>query len=419
MNLLSNLSRVEAPFIYVTIGNYTFGMYSKNNNNSNSLNTLKKDTIVYPNFMKSLVINKTSGVINNYILSMVYPVTQNDDPNLLEKAFSSVSQSREILFSYGDFASPSFIFKEEKAIITDIKTNFDIRNSSISYTLTCTSSALKLNAGTFNFKKRIAKPSDVIKELIYNQRYGLLEVFTGMRNKGLVLQNNLIASDDREVVIEAKKNISILNYLSYLVKCMTGQSNTNIQVINDTRYILNIVDDISGEYNGPYLKVSRVETAISEAESYDTYEIDVGAFSKDIVLDFSIEDDQTYSILYNYSEDIKQSNYIYRINNQGNIESSYSPTIALSKTLLKTTEANKNWWTQVTQYPINASITLKGLLRPAVLMTYVKVNVLFYGRKHISSGTYIVTKQTDTIDSSGYRTNLTLTRIKGDTISGY
>lgn len=55
-------------------------------------------------------------------------------------------------------------------------------------------------------------------------------------------------------------------------------------------------------------------------------------------------------------------------------------------------ETDKTWWTQVTQYPIKATLQLKGLLRSAMLMTYVKVNVYFYGQKHISSGTYIVTK---------------------------
>lgn len=47
-------------------------------------------------------------------------------------------------------------------------------------------------------------------------------------------------------------------------------------------------------------------------------------------------------------------------------------------------------------------------------MTYVKLNVLFFGRKHINSGYYIITSQTDSVDSSGYQTTLKLTRIKGD-----
>lgn len=47
-------------------------------------------------------------------------------------------------------------------------------------------------------------------------------------------------------------------------------------------------------------------------------------------------------------------------------------------------------------------------------MTYVKLNVWFYGRKHISSGYYIITSQTDNIDTSGYFTTLGITRVAGD-----
>ena len=73
------------------------------------------------------------------------------------------------------------------------------------------------------------------------------------------------------------------------------------------------------------------------------------------------------------------------------------------------------WWTKATQFPINATIQIQGLLRPATLMQYVKLNVIFPGgNKHLSSGLYIVTRQVDNISPAGYATNLGLTRIKGD-----
>ena len=49
-----------------------------------------------------------------------------------------------------------------------------------------------------------------------------------------------------------------------------------------------------------------------------------------------------------------------------------------------------------------------------MLMSFVRVNTYFYGKKHVSSGLYIITKQQDQIDTSGYRTTLSLTRIRGD-----
>lgn len=415
INLLGNTSRVETPFIVVTIGNYTFGAYSKGTPNSIDANRIYNRTLTtYPNFIQSLSINKTNGTVNTYTLNMVYTITQGDDPNLLEKVFSSVSATRSIKLSYGDLSAPTFIYKEEEAIITNIKTSFDIANSTIRYTLSCTSKALSLNAGKLSFPKRKAKPSDVIKEILYDTRYGLIDIFYGMRDKEKVLAKGLIASDDQEVTLEAYKSISVLDYLKYLVKCMSNIRDRRDSLIKTNMYNFVVYDDYSGEWGGPYFKVLRVDSSIPDDNSLDTYELDIGSFSKDSIISFSLDDDQTYSILYNYSKQVEQSNYIYRIDNDGKIVHEYSPALATSKELMRTTELDKTWWTNVTQYPISATVTIKGLLRPAILMTYVKLNVLFFGRKHINSGYYIITSQTDSVDSSGYRTTLKLTRIKGD-----
>lgn len=412
ISLLGSTSRVETPFIIATIGNYTFGLYSKNTQKIiDSTGVYKKVITTYPNYMKSLVINKVNGAINSYTLTMVYPITEGSDPNLLEKVFSSVSSNRNIKLSYGDYSIPNYIYKEEEAIINNITSDVNIRSSTITYTLTCVSKALNLNAGTFSFPKRNAKPSDVIKEILYDTRYGLLDIFYGMRDKELILSRGLIASDDKSVIIEAKRKISILDYLSYLVGCMSNISDESNALIKNFKYVFSVVDEISGDFSGPYFKVTKVAKNFNSDIDLNTYQIDVGYPSKDIIMDFTINDNQTYSILYDYSKAIQQTNYIYRINNSGDIVSQYSPTIATSNNLMKTTQVDKTWWTRMTQYPITTNITIKGLLRPAILMTYVKLNVLFYGRQHISSGYYIVTQQTDTIDSSGYRTNLKLTRI--------
>jgi hypothetical protein len=43
------------------------------------------------------------------------------------------------------------------------------------------------------------------------------------------------------------------------------------------------------------------------------------------------------------------------------------------------------------------------------------LNVIYPGgRKHVSSGLYLVTQQRDVIDGYGYRTTLTLAKISGD-----
>ena len=181
IELLSTTSLVETPIIIVNIGGITLGMYSKEVKNVIQGNAVYRSIITqYPNFMESLNVTKINGALNTYTLVMRYAITQFDDPNLLEKVFSKAKQTRAITLSYGDLSLPSYIYKEEEAIISDIKSQVDISSSTITYTLQCVSKALSLNAGVFTFPKKRAKPSDEIKKILYNNNYRLLEIFPGM-----------------------------------------------------------------------------------------------------------------------------------------------------------------------------------------------------------------------------------------------
>lgn len=412
LDLFASTSYVETPFIIATIGGYSFGVYNAETKNIiNKIKEIPSILINYPNFVDSLVVKKINGALNTYTLKLTYAITKGDDPNLIDKVLSKAKNDRTIKLSYGDLSIPTFIYKEEEAFITQVKNTIDVNNSSITYILSCTSKALNLNTGNLSFKKAHMKPSDRIKEILYSGTYGLLDIFYGMRNRDVVLRRNLIASDDIAVDIEAKTNVSIIDYLKYLVSCMTSIEDSSRNVVNKRKYLLMVYDDVSSNYNGPYFSVTKIDTTANERNNSDIYEVNIGYPGQNIVTNFSVNDDETYSLLYDFSESINQSKYEYRINNNGEIESFYSPNITNSDVLYKTTAAERNWWTQVTQFPISATLTIKGLLKPVILMTYIKINVWFYGRKHISSGVYMITEQEDTINSSGYRTRLSLTRV--------
>lgn len=69
----------------------------------------------------------------------------------------------------------------------------------------------------------------------------------------------------------------------------------------------------------------------------------------------------------------------------------------------------------MTEFPIKATVTIRGLLRPSLLMSYVRINVVFPGgHKHIYSGLYMVTERRDDISEAGYTTTLGLFRVGGD-----
>jgi len=411
MQLLTFPSLVEAPFIIVKIGDYTFGNYDKKSVNS------KLFDVKYPNFMKSMSIRKVNGAVNTYTIVMEYGITQGDDPNFLERVFSSISANRTIEISYGDYAYPTFIYAKESALISKITSNTDFGNSRITYTISCVSKAFGARAGTYTFPRTYSKPSSVISDIISQHSYGISDIFPGMRDASKVLSSGLIPTDDVAVTMESK-TCSLLDYLNYAVSCMQSSTDNPDDVIKKTRYYLTIRDDVTEDFDGTYFRITEVATASSGNSNYEkaenVYEVDIGYPTNDLVSGFTINTNDVYSILYNTSKNIKQSDYVYRISDDGTVEDVYSPTISNNVDMLHTGASDKTWWTNMTQFPITATMTVKGLLRPLMLMSYVKINVYFYGAKHISSGLYIITQQEDFIDQSGYKSVLNLTRVGGD-----
>lgn len=399
INLLSTQNYVSTPYIEVKIGKYSLGIFD------NTKSGIKK----FPNFVKGLEVTKINGQVNEYTLNLDYQITQNDDPNYIERILSSVSDTRTIEFTYGDMSTPSYIYKNEEAIITKVTSSFNISNSLISYTIEAVSSGKLLNAGSFPFKGRKDRPSEVIREILTNKKYGLQEIFTGMINMTQVEQLGLIPTNDMVVDIEAQSNITVLEYLQYLVSMMTTSTSSTAK--NKSFFVLKYSDDTSGILGGTYFEIKEVNSSLTHSEAYD---LDIGYNGSNAVISFNVENNENYSIYYNYAEKLSENTYVQRLLPDGTLYEEYAPIISSNNDGYKTTEAEKSWWAKVTQYPIKCSVSIKGLLRPALLMSYVRLKVYFYGNKHITSGLYIITKQVDKIDASGYLTTLNMTRIAED-----
>ena len=415
--LLASTSRVEAPFVRVEIGGYTFGVYEQAGTAMGANGLYKNREEKYPNYVKSIEIKKINGTVNQYTINLEYPVTEYNDPNFFERIFSSVSNTRILRVSYGDFSLPNYIYQNidgtgEEAIITDVQTSFDMRSSVISYTISATSTATLTLSGCYNFGGKTMKPSEEIFNILYDSRYNLLDVFTGMKDRAKVEQDGLIAQSDKMVYVPTYTNISALEYISKLVEYMTPTSTTDTSMIKTGVYTLTTYEDTSGVYGGPYFKVSNIETAVNTLNKLCTYTVDIGYPTANIVTSFRLKNSSNWSIYYNYNKSIKSSDYIKRINADGDIEYEFSPLITGAD--LEIDEADKSWWTKVTEFPIQAELTIKGLLKPAILMTYIKLNLWFFGHKHTASGYYIITSQVDRVDGSGYVTTLGLTRVAAD-----
>lgn len=405
-NLTSVPTLVQSPFIIATIGGVTFGTYKGN----------WRTKATYPNYMNSISIVKVNGTVNTYSLNFSYQVATGQDPNLLDKIFSKATKDRKVILQYGDWLAPNYIYKEEQCIITNVTSRLNMSSSSIDYTIQCTSDAIGLNSTTFNFPAREAKPSDVIKQMLSNSNYGLKNVFTGMKNMNQVLSSGMIASTDKVVSLLAQNNTTPLDYMTYLVGSMISSKSPVESVLNKSKYFLTIHDDFSNDYGGTYFKVDEVDSSKPTYNATNTYEIDINFPDDNFVTEFSVNNDQSWAILYEYAGDAKQEEYTYNIRDDGVIETIKSPSLLKSTVTNKVSAYKSAWWTYMTEFPITATLTIKGLTRPSILMTYVKLNVLFAGgQKHISSGMYIITQQVDSISDAGYTTTLSLLRVGGDT----
>ncbi len=414
--LLSSQARIQVPWVKVTIGDYTFGIFDEQTKTwgQDQAGFYQPFNVQFPQYIQQLEVAKINGQVNKYALTIKYPITLHDDPNFFEKVFSSVSRTRKIVFTYGDAENPAYVYKNEEAIITKVSQTFNLQGSSINYTVSAVSSAALQADGTITVlgTGKKVRPSEEIKKLFKSNK-SLQNTFTGMSVSDL---DSLIEGGDMPVEIESKRNISAIDYINYLAGCMIPEGSKT--GLSKEIYIMTIYDDSitsadsAMSKKGPYFKVNKVSTVMDRD---DAYEIDIGINTSTIVRSFEIENNENYSLYYDYQEEAHPEDYVRRINSDGLWEDVYAPTRMMRQNTYDIKATDKVWWTKATQFPINATIQVQGLLRPATLMQYVKLNVIFPGgRKHLSSGLYIVTRQIDNIGPNGYATNLGLTRIKGD-----
>jgi hypothetical protein len=214
---------------------------------------------------------------------------------------------------------PAYIYKDEEAIITKITQQFNMDSSIISYRVEAVSASIVGKTGSFTFvNEGLKKPSDEIKRVFKSPEYGLQKLFKGMNVKNLA---QFIAGDDKAVSLGTKTNISPLDYIIYLVSCMVPASSNTNNLSNEI-YILTIHDDTvydrvysdTSSFGGPYFKVTKTSTNTKNA---DAYEIDIGYNTSTIVTSFQIDQQENFSLYYNYNEELHPEKYTKRINDKG------------------------------------------------------------------------------------------------------
>ena len=385
-------SLIAAPFITVEFGGAQFGL--KDNYNKK---TGVRDTV----YVTSLEAEKkASGTVSTYKLNMSYTVEPGSDPNYIDYIISK-AKDRNILFTYGDASQPQYTYAREKAIITNINPSLQIASNSIQYMISATSSvALSYFVSrTFPVYQR-AKPSNIIMtDLLYGNRdTGLLDLFTGMRDKQKVVANGWIAANDVLVYIASNQDIEPLTYLKLLVSKMRA---------SDGSFFAMIIHDEPDNLDGPYFEIVNSNLHQGQGNIY-SLEVDVGYPSSTPVFSFVAQQNTSLALITEYQGKL-DTGRIIDVNLSGEQIATGTPSLAI-KNGREHTEL-RQWWNNMTSYPINATLLVRGLIKPAILCNYLDINVLFFGQPYTYSGRYMVTGQRDTINASGYKTELSLVRV--------
>jgi hypothetical protein len=79
---------------------------------------------------------------------------------------------------------PSYIYKDEEALITKITQQFNMETSVIVYRVEAVSASIVGKTGSFTFvNEGLKRPSEEIERVFNSPEYGLQKLFTGMNRK--------------------------------------------------------------------------------------------------------------------------------------------------------------------------------------------------------------------------------------------
>lgn len=388
-NLTSYPTLVQAPYIELDLNGVTIGGYNN-------------DADKYPNHLISMDIDKVNGRINNYTINIVHQIRAGEDPNLIDTLLSRTGYRNKVKIKYGDSAYSSF-FKEEEAYIIDVTHTDNVSSASINYTIKAISSVGSIQSATYQFSSVMDKPSNQIIKLLYENAstsVELLGILEGMRNKSEALGKNLIPQDDDVISIPGLKDASLIDRITQLVSKMRDSKNPS------TTYTLTYIDG-----KKPYFKIGKIKqtNASKSVALKNCYYVDVGFPGDSFVTNFSLNNDVYWPMYYKYAGNF--SEYKYNIDYSGNIYSQKIHPLELDDKFQTKNVSQMNWWEYVRSYPVSASLTIKGLMKPVMLIENIYIYSTFYGQEDLATGIYSIIGQKDRVDGSGYSTTLELLKV--------
>lgn len=246
-------------------------------------------------------------------------------------------------------------------MITNVSTSVDFANYTIAYVVKCTSNAVSIAGLTYYFPKKVAKPSSLIWNLVsHGNNYGLHEAFPGLFTDNTSksdLYTALANLGDKAVTIEAQENMNPVSYISYLVSCMVPEGTKD--GITTAAYYMNVLDNSKGTT----FTVNRIDAGCAIPDNYNVYEVDIGYpdlnNNSNVIYSFGLNNDSSWSLLYNYGSQTDLSDTIYKIDDTGSLFTEKSQNMFTRNKTYTQSSKQMAWWSNMTQFPVTATLKLK------------------------------------------------------------
>lgn len=366
----------------------------------------------HANYMLSLEnVKNGSGCVNSFTVSIAYVPKFGDDPDLIDKALSFSDRKCTLQYGYGvdDFHTDEYVGQ-----ILDY--SVEIRNNMLYYTITGYSSITPLIDSKLSFDaidstadSESRRPTVVAKNAIekYLTEYKISDY-------KVVVDDNV--KDLAEDSIEAASDISLFDYVSSILKLARDETQPNTEEVelNERITYTYTISDYNNS-SGKSINITKIDPSEEQSIKIIFNWMDK---NDNLVIDFKTDFSGAILLNRNYVTQDGVSVDKYTINEKGEAEKVTTKVKESSYTSGSTSDKDASstsyTWAEAVQHSYTATLSLVGIPCEIPLGTIIEVVPLIYGKPHHTQGRYMVTKTTDTLDSSGFRTTLEMFKLNAE-----
>ena len=402
---------VLTPFLSFQIGGEKDGVY---------FSTHIKESNYFMSFKHT---HSGAGSANEFTITLVFDPKPGDDISKMEKLFNTT----KCYYRYG-WDQPYMLSPLYQGILLNY--SISMNNNLITYTLTGYGSVVagvdleytlpavgeyeeseNDDGETVQVIKDGIRPTDYLATYVQD----ILDknpTKNGVKNK--ILIDKSAENKDREVVIPGYSDITLSEALDEILSLAYTLDSDGCMELSQFYYYIVPANSDNDNTNQIIIKKLKSETGNITPEINFNWGTVPNASPKtsNIVKNFSAQYDGTIAIA-TASSSTDLAEYKYSINENGSVVRTRviagNSKIGANRSLSQIQSYNK--WASGTQYSYEATLDLIGIPCEIPMGTYIRVTPVIYGTQHHTGGVYFVQEQTDTLDSNGFSTSLSLLKV--------